>query len=128
VKYCVEIVIGEWIEKRGIGVQVVKVEKLYVCPVCHRKFTSPATLISHAMKRHKIAILTEFQAKLYEVCKKLAENKGTFSTSDVVRAYRRRYGRYKLQDLRRSLIALSNKDLLECVEVRGGEFVWRLKK
>ena len=108
--------------------QVVKVEKLYVCPVCHKKFTSPATLISHAMKRHKIAILTEFQAKLYGICKELGEKRGTFSTSDVVRVYRRRYGRYKLQDLRRSLISLSNKGLLECVSVKGGDFVWRLKK
>ena len=108
-------------------VKVVKVEKAYVCPVCRREFTSPATLISHAVKKHRLVLLTEFQSKLYEICKKLSE-KGTFTTSDVARAYRRKYGRYKLQDLRRSLISLSNKGLLNCVSVRRGEFVWELRE
>ena len=109
--------------------RVVKVEKAYECPVCKRKFSSPATLISHARRRHRLVLLTEFQSQVYDVCKKLSEGRDTFTTSDVIRTYRRNYGKRKVNEIKRSLIALSNKGLLECVEVRkGGEFVWELKK
>jgi len=110
----------------------VKVEKVYICPICKGAFSSPATLFRHYKRHrteHRLVLLTEFQSEVYDVCKKLAEEKGTFTSSEVVKLYRLKLHKRKTSEIKRALLSLYTKGLLSCVEVRKwGEFVWELKK